>query len=117
MESRDLARLGTGACISEDEPYKRCLRENSRLIIDNMNVWALLPNLMEKGLLTREEREQIEAKTTDYDRNCFVYSKLYTKGEEGFKRFLQCLRDEHEHLGHKDLVKTLGLSIQTPIHV
>ena len=86
--------------------------------MDNLNVKALLPHLIEKGLLARWERERIESwSKSEYELNSFVLNVLYHKREEGFKRFLQCLRDENEHLGHKELVTALGLSIQQPIHV
>lgn len=71
----------------------------------------LATHLIEKGLLTSGEYEELNSRSTNWKQNkYFVLDVLPKKGKEGFKRFLECLKDEKEHLGHQDLFHLLNKS-------
>lgn len=76
-------------------------------IIANLNVKSLLPYLIKERLLTRDEQEHLESKLP-YDQSCYLLSILQRKGNDGFKRFLKCLKEEKEHLGHEYLADHLS---------
>ena len=102
----------------ESTDWSRCLKEHHRMIIEYLNVNALLPHLNEKYLLTPSENEVLYSmRTTPREQARHLLTILPGKGKKGFKLFLECLRDEKDYLGHKDLAKCLGLSSQTPIAV
>ena len=92
------------------------LRPHYRRMIDNLNVRTLLPHLIDKGLLTLGEQEQLESMLS-HDQNVYLLRILQRKGNGWFRLFLECLKEEKEHLGHKDLAICLGLSSQEPIEV
>ena len=76
----------------------------------------LLPHLLEKGLVSPYEHDTLD-RMVPYDQNMYLLRILPGKGKDSFKRFLECLKDEKEHLGHKDLATCLSLSYQVPVAV
>ena len=96
------------------------LRQHYDTIIAHLNVKTLLPYLIKECLLTLDEQEQLQSKwLTACDQSHHLLLILQRKGNSGngFKRFLKCLKEEKEHLGHKYLADLLGLSSQEPIEV
>ena len=88
-----------------------CLKEHHCKIIEYLNVNTLLPHLWAKGLLTPSEREMLDSMhLTPHKQARYLLKILPGKGRHGFKLFLECLRDEKDHLGHEELVKCLGLN-------
>ena len=101
-----------------ESEWRRCLKNHHDRLINCLNVNALLPHLDRKRLLTPSENEILYSmRTTPIEQASYLLRILPGKGENGFKLFLECLRDEKDHLGHEDLVKCLGLGSQTPIAV
>ena len=94
------------------DKVRECLRKHYKRIIQCLNMRALLPHLLEKGLLTDYEWENLEKLTAHEQSEYFILRILPRKGEEGFKRFLECLRAEKEHLGHHSLADVLYLNFQ-----
>ena len=76
-------------------------------IIGMLNARVLEPLLIQKGLLTPDEREELESRGY-YDQNKYLLRILPRKGENSFKLFLECLREEKTHMGHEDIVKWLN---------
>ena len=121
--SRSCAKSSTGSYYSpvqsiqlqerrlECDDWSQCLREHHCRIIDYLDVNTLLPHLWEKGLLTPNERDTLDSMhTTPRKQARYLLRLLPGKGKYGFKRFLECLREEKYHLGHEDLVKCLDHS-------
>ena len=110
---------GTASRVQSYEPpestdWSRCLKEHHRMIIEYLNVNALLPHLDEKCLLTRSESEVLYSmRMRPREQARHLLRILPGKGKDGFKLFLECLHDEKDHLGHKDLATCLGFSSQT----
>lgn len=75
-----------------------------------MNVQSLLPYLQAQELLTTHEYEKltqaVHSKTQSEQNHCLLRI-LPTKGEHAFERFLTCLAQADEHLGHQQLVTLL----------
>ena len=87
-----------------------------------MKVNELMPHLIAKDLLTRSEREKLDSlQGLEYDQNKYLLKILPRKGDHSYKLFLECLEEEKEHLGHKDIVEWLKQPRRTheqvPIHV
>lgn len=101
-----------------ESKWRQCLKNHHERIISCLNVNELLPHLDKKRLLTPNERDTLDNMyTTRREKARYLLRILPGKGENGFRLFLECLRDEKHHLGHEDLVKCLGLDSQTPIDV
>ena len=91
-----------------ESEWSQCLKEHHCKIIEYLDVNTLLPHLWEKGLLTPNERDILDSMHTTPRKQARYFLKILPgKGKHGFKRFLECLRDEKYHLGHEDLVKCL----------
>ena len=75
-----------------------------------VNITILAPVLYENGLLTSRDMEFLQLSTiTDSDKIYFLYIKLLRRGEEGYKKFIECLQNPHamQHDGHKELYQKL----------
>lgn len=70
---------------------------------------ALYTHLISAELISGQDLEELEAKTvTCRGKNIFFYMVLLDKkGPDAYKRLFDCLKKEHEHLGHKDLVRII----------
>lgn len=85
--------------------------EHCHDIIQSLNMEMLTPHLLQNNLLAIPEYQQLDAQGTPWKQSeYFVLRVLPTKGEEGFKRFLNCLKEEKEHSGHQDLFRLLKSS-------
>ncbi len=94
-----------------ESEWSRCLKEHHCRFIEYLDVNTLLPHLWEKGLLTPNERDWLDSmRKTPREQARYLLRILPGKGKHGFKRFLECLREEKYHLGHEDLVKCLDHS-------
>jgi hypothetical protein len=94
-----------------ESEWSQCLKEHHCRIIEYLNVNTLLPHLWENGLLTPNERDWLDSmRKTPREQARYLLRILPGKGKRGFKRFLECLREEKYHLGHEDLVKCLDHS-------
>jgi len=72
---------------------------------------VLAPRLFENDLLSGDDVERIHLPImTRSDKATFLYWKLLHLNKEEFKKFLNCLRDAKEHIGHEDLYQKLSNS-------
>ena len=86
----------------------RYVDEHFSKIIYTLNVKQLMPLLIEKGLLTPSEREELDKlQGLQHDQNKHLLQILPRKGEKSYELFLQCLREEEEHMGHQDILRWL----------
>ena len=93
--------------IESHEEWPSLLAPHSREIIDSLNMEMLVPHLIQKGLLTRSEYCELDSSPSWKRSEHYVLKILPTKGEQGLRRFVECLKDESEHSGHQDLFKSL----------
>ena len=94
--------------LTPTEEWLHCLTQHYKAIIANLNVKTLLPYLIKECLLTLNEQEQLESKLP-YDQSLYLLRILQRKGSSGYRRFIKCLKEEKEHLGHEYLVDCLSL--------
>ena len=94
--------------LESQKEWSECLSEHYFKIIEYLDVTSLLPHLWQKHLLTPTERDVLDSmRATPHEQNRYLIKILPGKGESGFKRFLECLRNDKDHLGHEDLLKHL----------
>ena len=74
-----------------------------------LNLSVLVPILTQYGLLTSSDTYTLQnSLIPPYERSCaLIYRILPTKGSGAFKKFIECLQEEKEHLGHQEWVKVL----------
>lgn len=90
-----------------DDQWPPLLARHSRDIIKSLKMEMLVPHLVEKNLLTKNEYQELTTYSPWKQGEHFVLKILPTKGEDGCKRFLECLEEEEEHSGHQDLFRLL----------
>ena len=76
-----------------------------------VNITTLAPVLFENDLLTSHDMEHLQLLTiTDGDKIKYVYLKLLHRGEEGYEKFMKCLKDPNAmlHAGHIALYEKLS---------
>lgn len=80
-------------------------------IIQSLNMEMLTPHLLQNDLLAPPEYQQLDALGTSWKQaKYFLLNVLPTKGQDGFKRFMKCLKEEKEHSGHQDIFRRLESS-------
>ena len=75
-----------------------------------VNITILPPVLFENDLLTSHDMEFLQLLTiTDGEKIKFLYITLLRRGEEGYKKFMECLQNPYakQHDGHKELYEKL----------
>ena len=90
-----------------DAEYRHLLQKCEREIAAQTNLQLLLPLLITKGLLVDEEFRALQ-ELASYERGSHLVQILQKKGgEDAFNRFIASLKQENEHLGHKNLASRL----------
>ena len=102
-------KKNNGARPTSSDGWPPQLKENYKIILQNLNLNALLPHLVQNHLLTQKECQEIDRdKDVPLRQNhYFLLYVLPQKGRDAFTVFMKCLKAEKEHLGHQDLVKIL----------
>ena len=74
-----------------------------------LNLTTLIPILNQYGLLTSSDTYTLQNPYIPPNErsSALVYRILPTKGSGAFKKFIECLQEEKEHLGHQEWVKVL----------
>ena len=91
---------------NEDE-WPLLLARHSRDIINSLKMEMLVPHLVEKRLLTKNEYHELNTYPSWKQSEHYVLKILPTKGEDGWKKFVECLKEEEEYSGHQDLFRLL----------
>ena len=82
-------------------------------LIKGMNPIALKDPLYHKKLLTLDEYERLDNKSTTADKNGYIASLLPRKGTSAFGDFVACLREtSDENIVHMELADQLEASLR-----
>ena len=106
--------VSEGVCSHSARKRNGCLwplaTAHCEVIIQLLNMEALLHHLLKRDLLTQDEYEVIDRyKEMPRKQNRhFLLNVLPRKGKSGFEKFLESLKAEKEHLGHQDLFELLA---------
>ena len=84
------------------------LRDHCQVIVQSLNMEMLTTHLIQNELLTKAEYEKLAGQSSYNQSQYFVLTVLPNKGPSGFERFLKCLEEEKEHLGHQELFQLLS---------
>lgn len=109
LQSQSAANIKNKSARPTTDGWPPRLKENYKIILQNLNLNELLPHLVENGLLTPRESQEIDRdKAVPLTQNQhFLLYVLPQKGRDAFDMFIKCLKAEKDHLGHQDLVKIL----------
>ena len=95
---------------AESDAYERVLEEKidtHRTEIEQYaNISELCLHLVKEGLLNHEEKEYLESGALDANKISRVIDSLKEK-ENGFSKFLACVKHEKSHLGHTYIASLL----------
>ena len=78
-----------------------------------VDIDILVTVLFQNGLLTQQDMQQLQLTTiTEIKKLDYLYLKMVCLGEEDYKKFLSCLKDQYamQHEGHIKLHKILSTS-------
>jgi len=102
----------------QSEDYKcnnkieEIIQKNLNTFIECTNVDELLLIMENKQLLTCYDIEELE-KYTHKKKAKFIFTELLrTKGHRGYIIFLECLDEEKQHIGHREIVKKINASFK-----
>ena len=91
-------------CASESDTYESVLEERiaaCRTEIEQyVNISELYSHLVEEGLLNHEEKEYLESGAIDANLKVSRVLDSLKEKENGFSKFLACVKRETHHLGH-----------------
>ena len=89
--------------------YKLVLKELHNELIDHIDIMSLLPYLMKHQLLTSNDQYVFaNDMLTPSDRAERLLMSIKVKGQEGYDKFVACLEEEQEHLGHHHLLALIN---------
>ena len=93
--------------LDDIEPEKELVMKHVRLEL--INLTALIPVLNKHNLLTLDDNYKLlNYSVSPLERaNLLLYMIIPSKGPGAFKRFITCLQEETEHIGHQELAKML----------
>ena len=81
------------------------------MMIDNIDLPSIVPILSEAGLLTKHEQERLLNNLIRSDMRVMeLVGTLSKKGSGCVRQFMECLRKETVHQGHKDLLCSMEQS-------
>ena len=81
--------------------------------IENVNLQTLIPKLNGRGLLTRQEEQQLRNETWTLDHRIATLTQiLHGKGPDAPRIVLECLQEERSHAPHAVLATKLLQAIQ-----
>lgn len=90
------------------EKFKNSLKIFNKELTECLNVPTLIPFLYKQNLITGDDYDILNQPfRTKQDRNRYLLQILPSKGGDAFNRFIECLKDAEEHLGHQYLAELL----------
>lgn len=91
---------------SRNNLIARIMRRNMVEFVDSTDIDSLCPHLYAKELLSHNDMEELQGiKSARGKKNFFYMLLLDSKGVSAYQKLLECLEDETQHCGHRDLVK------------
>ena len=109
--------MATSSETASGEEYQYVLRHNEKKIANLINPTCLLPMLRAKGLLTEDEFKLLQEISPENRINRgaqLVQILLSKKGGNVLDVFIEALREEKEHVGHKSLAFELLAELSKP---
>ena len=97
-----------------DEDYQYVLRKNEKKIANLINPTCLFPVLHDKKLLTEDEVKLLQGTVPEKKGARLVQILLGKKGGNVLHVFIQALREDEEHVGHKSLAFELLAELSNP---
>jgi len=87
--------------------------------LELLNLTALIPLLNKHCLLTLNDNYVLlNYLVSPMERaNALIYQILPSKGTGAFKKFITCLQEETEHIGHQELARTLTAAAKRKFNV
>ena len=90
------------------------LKKHQPELVQLINLPELVLYLNRHEVLTDRENEILRnSMVPHHDRVLSLLSFVEKKGPDGYEKFLQALKEETFHMGHREVVKILTASIQT----
>jgi len=87
---------------------KIAFRKCSVIIVECLDISAILPHLNSHGLLTEKDRQMLLNRAiTDYEKAENLLDILPRKGDGFFEKFIFCLCKTKSGTGHDNIVKDL----------
>ncbi len=87
------------------------LQQNRVMLMQAINLPALLPVLVRHGVFTPEETDRLrDEHHTSVERLTFLLQYISRKGQSTVDEFVQCLREETRHRGHQEILQLLEKS-------
>ena len=87
---------------------KNAFQKCSVIIVNNLDISAILPHLNSNGLLTQKDTQVLLNKsTTAVDKAEYLLEALPRKDCGSFKKFKDCLHKTQHGTGHGDILKAL----------
>ena len=114
MYFRSYSDLGASGNLLPTSSIKvRAFQKCSKVIVENLDIQAILPQLLENGMLTLRDTQIMTIQTIpDFDKVLHLIVALPRKGDEFFEKFLLCLRESEPGTGHADIVKSLTTTLR-----
>ena len=99
--------------LDDIEPEKELVMKHVRMEL--INLTALIPVLNKHNLLSWDDNYKLlNYSVSPLERaNALLYIIIPSKGPGAFKRFITCLQEETEHIGHQELAKLLTPSMKS----
>ena len=89
--------------------YQLVLKELHTEMKDHIDIMSLLPYLMKYQLLSSSDHYFLSNDMlTPSDRAERLLMSIKKKGQEGYDKFVACLEEEQEHLGHHHLLTLIN---------
>lgn len=89
--------------------YQLVLKELDTEIRDHVDITSLLPYLMKHQLLSMNDQYVFSNDMlTPSDRAERLLMSIKLKGQEGYDKFVACLEEEQEHMGHHHLLTLIN---------
>ena len=82
------------------------------MFIECTNIDELLPIMESKQLLTFYDMDELMQKSPRKKVLYILKKLLRTKGHHGYIIFLECLDEEKQHHGHRDIVRKINASFK-----
>ena len=99
-----------------DNIHKRIFQNSSPALRDYLNVETISPHLYKNDLLTEEQFDWLTDTPIRRKKIELLEQWIPNSSENFLEKFLKCLQEEEEHLGHSELLRQLQEEIDRGLH-
>ena len=89
--------------VRSSSEYKRVFCTNMTKVVELLNVKCLIPQLIEKRLITSDESSSLHDESRVKFNTLRLFTMMESKGPTAFYLLVKCIGDEKEHIGHSEL--------------